>query len=29
MRLYDTVKFDLYHNNWMEQKEHCVKKLKL
>lgn len=28
MKLYDTVKFDLYHNNWIEQKEPGLKKMR-
>lgn len=28
MKLYDTVKFDLYHNNCIEHKEPNMKKMK-
>lgn len=28
MKLYDTVKFDLYHNNWIEQKDTGLKKIR-
>ena len=28
LKLYDTVKFDLYHNNWIEQKDTGLKKVR-